>query len=443
MTQQTNSIAPMPATRSGAGWFCLTSLAFLVLGSLMLAGRPTFLMQPVLTGHGLSWVFLMLYGCALTGLYGLVYWALPSIYRVPLYSSHLAMLHFAFHVTGSLLIVAGLLFPDIRATGMGPTFVACGALAFVVNLAGTLRAVPRPDVTTTAISASALWLMVVVFLGVPFAKEAPIGILEGRAWSAAWLVFCLTGVFVNTLLGLAFQIGAKAVGTPAARSDAPWYALAFTNGGLAWLFGATAFGPMSFVIVCAAVYLAGIVIFLAVFWSILQRRPEASMGWDTRMLLCAVASIPVAGAIFLFGVWQRLAAPVAEAVAEGAELATTEGPLPVEFLPSDGAALLTVMLAIIVTAWVALMFQLFRISRDGAETGLRERLSGQILLAAFFNYATGVLMIIPGAWAGVDRIVGLGTLFLLVGAAGFLGNFLFMQSNRPLGQAAPVEAPVS
>jgi nucleoside permease NupC len=195
---------------------------------------------------------------------------------------------------------------------MGTTFLGCGAVVFLINLIGTFRALPRPDASSTALSTSALWLVVMMLLGAPFAKEAPLAWLTGRHWSEAWLVFSFTGVFLNALTGIALKVTAQSLGTPQARSDAPWYALAFTNAGLAWLFAATTFGPMAFVIFCAAVYLVGIVIFLSVFWGILQRRTVASLGWDARILLTAFALLPVAVGLFMLAAWDRLVAPVVQ-----------------------------------------------------------------------------------------------------------------------------------
>jgi hypothetical protein len=107
----------------------------------------------------------------------------------------------------------------------------------------------------------------------------------------------------------------------------------------------------------------------------------------------------------------------------------------------DGAGVLTVLLGVVIPATIALVFQLIRLSRERiAEDGnapLRSRISGQILLAAFFNYATGVLLVIPGSWAGIERMVSLGSLFLLVGAAGFFGNFLFARKNGQIEETNP------
>lgn len=435
----------------GARLFCVTSLVFLVFSCLMLAGRPAFLLTPVLTGHGLSWMSLLLYGCGLSGLFGTVYWALPKIYDIPLYSEKFVFLHYGFHMAGTFLVLLGILLPQFPQASMGATFLGCGALIFAVNIGGTFRTLARPDVSSAYLTATVVWLLIMAFLGLPFAKVTPLAILEGTDWSAAWLVFSLAGVLLNGIMGLSLRVGPHALGIPLIKTDTAWYALAFTNAGLAWLFAAVAFGPMTFVIFCTAVYLVGIFIFLAEFHGILGRRASHLLIWDAKMLLAGFWLIPVAAGLLMWAAWRRMelaAIAAAEAAAAAATGVVPEeldpvasGPLPVEFLPVDSALFLIVVIGIALPGFVALMFQLIRL-QIGLPTGeeelsLRGRLSSQILLAAYFNYATGVLMVIPGAWAGIERILSLGTLFLLVGTIGFLGNYFFSLGRRPLALASP------
>lgn len=440
-------------TGKGARLFAVASLLFLVVACLMLAGRPTFLLTPILTGHGLSWLSLLLYGCGLSGIFGAIYWALPRVYGIPLYSEKFVFLHFGFHLAGTLLVIMGIVVPQFPQAAMGPTFLGCGALIFAVNLGGTFRTLVRPDVSSAYLTATVVWVLIMVFLGLPFAKTAPLPLLEGTDWSAAWLVFSLAGVFLNAVMGLALRVSPHALGIPFLKTDTAWYALALTNAGLAWLFAAVAFGPMLFVIFCAVVYLAGVFVYLAEFHGILRRRISHLLVWDSKILLTGLWLLPVAVGLLIFAAWQRMelaAARLAEAAAGVAAVVPEEveevaaGPLPVEFLPVDGALFLTVVLGVMVPGVVALFFQLIRLQHglpsEEEKLPLRARLSSQILLASFFNYATGVLMVIPGAWAGIDRILGLGTLFLLVGALGFVGNFFFSLNQRPLAEETEANA---
>ncbi len=432
----------------GARVFCVTSLIFFALACLMLAGRPAFLLTPVLTGHGFSWMTLLLYGAGLSGLFGVAYWALPKVYNIPLYSEKFVFLHYGFHLAGTLLVLLGIILPQFPQAAMGATFLGCGALIFAVNLGGTFRTLSRPDVASAYLTTTVIWLLVMAFLGLPFAQTPPLPLLGGTDWSAAWLVFSLAGVFLNGLLGLALRVGPHALGVPLLKTDTAWYALAFTNAGLAWLFGAVAFGPMPFVIFCAAVYLVGIFVYLAEFHGILRRRASHLLVWDAKILLTGFWLLPLAVTLLMWGAWQRMALAT-KAAAEAAAAAASgvpalpeildevpAGPFPVNFLPVDGALFLTVVLGVALPGLVALMFQLIRMENglpaEEEKLPLRAKLSGQILLAAYFNYATGVLMVIPGAWAGIEQILSLGTLFLLVGVLGFLGNFFFSLGQRPL-----------
>jgi hypothetical protein len=373
------------------------------------------------------------------------------VYGISLYSEKFVFLHYGFHVAGTVLVLLGVVWPQFPQAAMGATFLGCGALIFAVNVGGTFRSLVRPDVASAYLTATVVWLLVMAFLGLPFAKIAPLPMLEGRDWSAAWLVFSVAGVFLNGLMGLALRVSPHALGVPLLKTDTAWYALAFTNAGLAWLFGAVAFGPMPFVIFCAVVYLAGIFIYLAEFHGILRRRASHLLVWDAKILLTGFWLLPVAVGFLIWAAWRRMelaAIAVAEAAAAAAsgvaavpeEIEAPAGPLPVEFLPVDGALFLTVVIGVALPGLVALMFQLIRL-QNGLPTEeenlpLRARLSSQILLASYFNYATGVLMVVPGAWAGIEKIVALGTLFLLVGVLGFLGNYFFSLGQRPLVSAS-------
>ena len=421
-----------PAESAGAEskLFLVTSLVFLALACLMLAGRPGFLLTPVLTGHGFSWLLLMLYGCGLSGIFGLVYRAFPKIFDVPLLSAKFVYLHYGFHIAGTLMAIASVLWSDAQRAQMATTFLAAGALIFVINLGGAFRNPSRPDVGRAYLAASMVWLVIMAFLGLPFAPEAPLPSLRGTDWSAAWLVFCFAGVVLNTLMGLSLRVAPKSLNIPEARSGTSWYALIFSNAGLAWMFPAIAFRSMGFLILCSSLYLVGTLLYLAAFLSQIQSRPKTSLPWDAKILVTSFWTVPVLACLLLVAAKARMIPAVAPV--EGA-LPPPEptGPLPVDFLPVDGALLLTTILAVMAPSVVALAFQFIRMDKPAtSDPASRERLPELILLAAYFNYATGVLLVIPGAWAGIDRIVSLGTIFLLVGTLGFLGNFFYSQSAK-------------
>jgi hypothetical protein len=435
MTDNTPPTSSDTPEGAGAKLFFVTFLAGLVLAFLMLAGRPEFLATPLLTGHGLSWLVLLLLGAGLSGASGLIYWSVPKVFGAPLYSEKIVFLHYGFHVAGTLLALASILRPGFARGEMGMTFIACGALALGVNLVGTFRAPAKPDVASAHLAASVLWLLLAAFLGVPFVSEPALAILQGTQWGAAWLILALAGVLMNVPMGLALRATPAAMGITDPKTDAAWYGLFLTNGALAWMFSATTFGMTGFLLLCAAVYLAGLVINYGAYHAVLARRTTRGLPWDTKILLTSFVVAPVAAGVLMFAAWERFSAPVPEEIPGVVPVVEEEvaGPLPVEYQPVDGALVLLALLAVAIPAMVALGFQILRTGRreHGTDQALRIRLGDQILLASFFNYATGVLLVIPGAWAAITPMLGLGSLFLVVGAAGFLGNFVFLTSRHP------------
>lgn len=434
----TNEPTNHDASSSGAITFSVTALVFLALGCLMLAGRPGFLLGDSLTGHGQAWVNLMLYGFGLPAVFGAVYWALPRAFGVPLYSNQLVFLHYGFHMAAFLIVMILPFVPEMPQASMGATFLACGAVVFVVNVAMTLRRMPRPDAGSAFISTLTVWLVVAMFLGLPFGDNPPLPILGGTMWSAGWLVLVIGGVFFNALLGLALRVTPLVTGGALTRTAPSWYALAILNLGLAWTAAAVTFGPLPFVVVCAGVFLVGALIYLLDFWVLLQRRPTPELGWDVRILLTSVWMIPTTAVALIYAAWEHLQIPVPEPIdpAAAAALEETVGPMPLMVMPMDWMTGIMALLATAAPGLVAVIFQLQKLEpgrvRAGAEPTLRERVPGQILLVSFFNYAVGASLVVVGAWAAESQMLGLGAVFLVVGALGFLGMFL-----HRLGQTEP------
>ncbi|MDX2081239.1 MAG: hypothetical protein SFU53_10670 [Terrimicrobiaceae bacterium] len=421
------------SSSAGGRAFLITSFLFLILGTLMLAGRPQFLMAPSLTGHGVAWLELLLLGFAFPAAFGLAYLAIPRAFGLPLYSTQFVFLHLGFHLAGMILVVASPLLTGIPQIQMGPTFLAVGALTFAINIGCSLRGLRVPDAGAAFLVTAMLWLVIASFLGAPFAATAPATVFQGQGWSGGWLVLALGGVILNTIFGLGLRVTPVVLRLKEIHPAPAWYAFVISNFGLAWLFAALALGPMSFAEFCAAFFLLGTLIYLGKFLLLVQQRPDRSLPWDVRILLTTTITAPLAIALAGVAAWQRV--PVASQTPAAATPApeTPAGPLPLEILPVDTAAVLTALLAVAVPGLVALAFQLVRIERaqlgGDAESTFQGRLTNQILLAAYFNYATGVLMVIPAAWVGIERILTLGSLFLFVGAAGFAGTFLFATSK--------------
>lgn len=390
--------------------FLIASLVFLCLSAVWLAWNPTLLMDPKIGPGSIAWIYVSIYGFALSGVFGLVYRAVPLIFGVTLYNTQFVMLHLVFHLIGLLLLLPIAFSPDWQLGMMGQSFLACGAVVFIVNIAGSFKREDRPDAAAAFVATSMLWLGLMLVVGIPFAKNPLIGFFSDTSWSPATLALCITGVVLNAMFGLALRITAMRLGSNMGRTNTPWFALALVNSGAAWLFAALAFSPAPFVLLCAAVYLIGVLVYIARFTSILQSRENDWLEWDSKILYTGLWMIPVGVVMFGFAVWNRSI--------------TKDAPIQLE-----AACLLTMMLGACVPAIVALTFQTLSLQRgdeSGADAPLDVRLSAQILLAAFFNYAVGVLMIVPGAWLAIEKMRALGTLFLIVGTLGFLGNFLYM-----------------
>ena len=407
--ETTNPNVPADAVK-GPLVFTIASLVMLCLSAVWLALNPSLLADPKISPESTAWVYLAVYGFALSGMYGLVYRAVPIILGVPLYSPQMVILNIAFHLVGLIILLPAAFNPDMPQGVMGQTFLACGAITFIVNIGASFKREERPNAPSAFLAASLLWLGIMVVVGIPFAKSPLVPFFGGSDWSPATLVLCIAGAVLNSVFGVSLRTTALRIGSGLEGSNLPWFALALLNSGAAWLFAATAFGPSEFILFCAGLYLLGVLVFLAGFTAMLQRREVETLEWDSKILYTALWMLPVSVLLFGFAVWTRQA--------------QKDAPLSLE-----ASALLAIVLGVCVPALMALFYQtssLIRGDERGADAPLDVKLSAQILLAAFFNYAVGALMIIPGAWLGIEKMLGLGTLFLIVGSVGFLGIFLHM-----------------
>jgi len=416
--ETTNPNVPADAVK-GPLAFLIASLVLLCLAAVWLTWNPALLTDSKISPASIAWVYLAVYGFALSGVFGLVYRSVPLVFGMPLYSPQFVILHFVFHIVGLAIILLSAFYPESQQGVMGQTFLACGAVAFIVNISGSFRREDRPDASAAFLATSMLWLAIMIAVGLPFAQNPLIGFFANSEWSLATLELCIIGVVVNAILGLALRLTAMRLGSTVERTNTPWFALALVNAGAAWVFAATAFGTPAFILFCAAIYLAGVMVYIARLTTILQTREEAGLEWDSKILYTALWMLPVCVILFGFAIWKRYFQNDAS-------------------VQLEASTLLAIILGVCVPGLVALFYQtaaLLRGDAPDAEAPLDVRLSAQILLAAFFNYAVGVLMVIPGAWLGIEKMLGLGTLFITVGAVGFLCNFLYMLRPKSSSQA--------
>lgn len=428
--------------------FLFTALISLVLGVSMVTFHPAFLLTETLTGHGQAWSLFMVYGFALPAVFGAVYWAMPGAFEAPLYSERLVFLHFAFHLAGLLIVLLCLFFPNIPQAAMGPVFLACGALVFTVNIAGTLSKIERPDVSSALIGVSLLWLLVTAFLGTPFVEKAPLPMLEATTWKAGLLVLAIAGVMLNIAFGLALRLAPAVVDVKPIRTQASWLALALMNFGIAWMFAAITFGPIEFGLLCTGIYFVGTIIAFLDFWRVLQRRPsDTTLSWGGKILLSAVSMLPTTAGIFLYDLWTHLTSASADApvVAPASEDAAS-AVLSVTFL--DWTTAFAAIFGMLTPAIIAVVAQLLKQRRahliTSGENNLYYRIAEQIQLAAFFNYAVGAGLLLVGVWGGEEKMLSLGGIFLGVSFLGFLVYFsqLLRNPSEPLTHRAnPSAAP--
>ena len=419
--ETTNSNIPAAAPK-GPLLFSIAALVMLCLATGWLALKPYLLAEPQITPESTAWVYLIIYGFALSGLYGLVYRGVSVLSGMRLFSSKMVFLHVVFHLAGVILLILSAYQPDQPPILVGQGLLACGVLTFLLNLAASFRREGRPNVSSAFLVSSLLWLGIMIVAGIPFAKTSLIPFFEGTDWAPATLMLCLTGAVLNGIFGVSLGTTARRIGSRGEGLPLSWLAFILLNAGVAWLFAAITFGPPVFILICAGVYLLGQLVFLAGFTVMLQRRDEEVLEWDSKILYTSLWMLPVCLGLFVFAVWTRQV--------------QAEAPL-----KPEAAALLALVLGVCVPAMVATFYQISSLLRgeaSGEEAPLMVKLSQNVLLASFFNYAIGVLMLIPGAWLGIEKMLGLGTLFLIVGSVGFLGNFLFMlrPANRPASEQA-------
>lgn len=420
-----------PATGSaraaGTVTFAVTALVFLVLGCLMLAGRPGFLLTDTLTGHGQAWVNLMLFGFLLPAVFAAVYGALPRAFGVPLYSEQLLFLHYGFHLAGLLVVMLVPFVPELPQAPMGAICLACGSFLFLLNVGVSLRGLARPDAASAFVSTACLWLAAVVLLGLPFSAVAPLAILDLTDWRAGWFVLVFAGVVFNTIFGLALRVAPHCLGLRPERTHAAWYALAVINVGMAWSAAAVTFVLPKFLLLTTGVFVVGALIFLFDFRQMLRRSTGEGLGRSIRMLRIALWVIPAVALLLGLDAFGRLGVePTAVAGAEEAVVDELAGPAPITVNATDWVLGLSALLGAAVPGLLALLFEMQQ-RRPGAMNESR------IMRATLLIYASGVILILAGLLAEEPRMSAAGAILIALGAIGFLGSFL-----RNLGQRETV-----
>ena len=424
-TEPTPAAAAAPQAPKGANAFLMMSLVFVCASALWMAASPSLFLEAGVQAQSKAWTYLTLYGFAMPAVFGLIYRSLPMAFGAPLLSEKFIALHLAFHIAGFALVFFNTILPEPPQPLMGQSFLACGVVVFLVNAGTALHKRGLAEPSSAFLATSLLWLAVSTAMGLPLANDPLIGALKETHWASANLELLLLGFVMNAVLGLSLRLTRMRLDSPPRTTGTAWLALALTNAGLAWLFGAITYGPPGFAMFCVAVYCAGTLAFLARFMAITQDHRAKILDWDTKMLLTALWVMPAVGLLAGWAAWLRMDNP--------------EHP-PVRL---ETAAALTAILAAAVPCLIALTCQsgaLLRGVSPDEEPSAHLRLSSYILLASFFNYATGVCLVLAGAGIGVEKMSTLGALFLLVGTLGFLGHLLHAKNEKPAA-ARPAQSP--
>ncbi len=415
------------APSAGTTTFVITALAALVLSCLMIAGRSDFLLEDSVSGHGQAWVTLLLVGFGLSATFGVIYWAVPCVLGVPLFCNRSVFLHYALHLGGLLTALAGTFVTAMSDARIAGILLACGGVIFIVNVSLALRRLKVSDPAAAFLSAMMVFLASAFILGVPFAKRPLLFIFTDANWSVGWIVLVTVGVFFNALLGLSLRVTPVVVGDYEPQTFRAWPAFLILNVGAAWTFAATTFGPLNFMLACSSIFLVGTLLYLGNFWGLLQRRQITKLSAETKVLIGALWMVAGSAVVFIYNIWHRLGIPVPEPSSEATEPLVVAKVAVLKILPLDWTVGLFAMFAAVIPGLVALILQLQKLQAPSQESAfnMRSRVADNILLAAFINYAVGAAFVIVGVWGSEAKMLSLGTIFLVVGAAGLLGSFLY------------------
>jgi hypothetical protein len=143
-------------------------------------------------------------GWITTSIMGALYQFLPVALGEPIRSLRIAHVSFALYVPGLAGFVSGLLLVKPAAMVAGAATFGTGILLFVGNLAATLHASKRRDVTWWALACASFYLVVTLVLGLALAGNLRWGFLGASRVSAmgvhlhvaiaGWVVLVMIGV---------------------------------------------------------------------------------------------------------------------------------------------------------------------------------------------------------------------------------------------------------
>ena len=155
-----------PPPLSLPGTHFAAAMGFLLLGALGLAlVAPDLAAGSFLSPRVTGVTHLFTLGWITTSILGALYQLLPVALDRAIRWPRVARATFWLHVPGLLAFVTGLVFQRPALTVVGASLLATGLLAFVANLAATLKSAPRRDMTWWALALAAYFLFLTVAVG--------------------------------------------------------------------------------------------------------------------------------------------------------------------------------------------------------------------------------------------------------------------------------------
>jgi hypothetical protein len=145
--------------------FMLTGLLALMIGGVWIVVRPSLLASYHYNQYVIALTHLFVLGWICSIVMGAMYQLVPVALESKLYSEKLARWQFAFHLAGFVGMVWMFGTWNMKQVGHFGCMLTVGVALFVINIARTLRRVPKWNVTATAVTAALCWISLTVFAG--------------------------------------------------------------------------------------------------------------------------------------------------------------------------------------------------------------------------------------------------------------------------------------
>ena len=147
----------------------LTGLVALLVGLGWIMVRPSILATYHYNQYVIAATHLFVLGWICSIVMGAMYQLVPVALETKLYSERLAKWQFVFHLIGFTGMVWMFNVWNMKQVGHFGTVMAVGVGLFVLNIARTLRRVPKWNVTATAVTAALFWISLTIIAGLSIA----------------------------------------------------------------------------------------------------------------------------------------------------------------------------------------------------------------------------------------------------------------------------------